>query len=161
MPARKPAARPAPRDRFTETYLSALLWRAAFAFAKQFHAEVRKGGLSVPVWRTLAALSDGEGMTVGELAKVAVVQQPTMTKAIDRMVRDGLVDRRASPDDRRKTLIYSTAEGRRVVRHLVPAALRHEQETLGDHSADEVARLKQLLRELIDRCERPRGRRAP
>ena len=53
----------------------------------------RRRGVGVPVWRVLASLSGSRGETVTGLAEVCLLQQPTMTKLLDRMVRDGLVTR--------------------------------------------------------------------
>ena len=49
--------------------------------------------------RVLATLSDGDGMTVGELARIALANQPTMTKNIDKLEKAGLVERRGDEGD--------------------------------------------------------------
>ena len=55
-------------DRFVDNYLLYLLARASNEVSAQFHARLKSHGLHVPEWRVLASLSDGDGMTVGELA---------------------------------------------------------------------------------------------
>ena len=42
------------------------------------------------------------------------VEAPSMCRLVDRLERDGLVERRADPGDRRATRVHISAEGRRV-----------------------------------------------
>ncbi|MEJ0071368.1 MAG: MarR family winged helix-turn-helix transcriptional regulator [Pseudomonadota bacterium] len=85
----------APR-RFIDDYLSYLLSRASHLVSRQFHAQLKPRGMPVPVWRVLSTLSDGDGLPVTELAKITLFKQPTLTKVIDRMSKEELVERRAS-----------------------------------------------------------------
>lgn len=143
--------------RFVDDYLLYLLARASSEISAQFHTDLKKHGLLVPEWRVLATLSDGDGMTLGELAARALSHQPTMTKTIDRMERTGLVTRRKSDPDRRQVRIYITADGRKRVKDALVAAKQHEAEVLSDYGADEARRLKAMLQTLIDRNGTPTG----
>ena len=87
-------------DRFVDDYLLYLLARASHALSAEFHGTLRKAGVSVPVWRVLATLSGSPGETVTGLAEACLLQQPTMTKLLDRMVRDGMVKRILEPRGR-------------------------------------------------------------
>ena len=141
----------APR-RFVDDYLAYLLARASHLVSRQFHAQLKPRGMPVPVWRVLSALSDGDGQPVTELARLTLFKQPTLTKVIDRMSRQGLVERRASARDRRKVLVYITPKGRALVTDLLARAKQHEREVLAGYSDSEVERLKAALHTLIQRC---------
>ncbi len=141
----------APR-RFIDDYLAYLLARASHLVSRQFHAQLKPRGLPVPVWRVLSSLSDGDGLPVTELAKVTLFKQPTLTKVIDRMSKQGLVERRASERDRRKVLIYITPKGRSQLGDLLERAKQHERDVLAGHNDGEVERLKGALHTLIQRC---------
>jgi MarR family transcriptional regulator, organic hydroperoxide resistance regulator len=53
------------------------------------------------------------GPTGGDtIARTARVQPQTMSRTLDRMERDGLVERTAHPDDRRRRLVTVTTRGR-------------------------------------------------
>jgi len=138
-------------DRFVDDYLLYLLARASQEVSAQFHVRLKTHGLQVPQWRVLAGLSDGDGMTVGELAARALQRQPTMTKIIDRMAGLGLVERRPDSADRRKVRIFITPDGQRRVDAALKDAKAHEQEVLAYYTPDETARLKAMLRALVDR----------
>ena len=146
---------PAAPPRFVDDYLLALLARASHVISAEFHARLRGKGVAVGEWRVLATLSDGfggrEGTTVGQLADICLMQQPTMTKLLDRMVRNGLVERRAHGEDRRQVLIVSTAKGQALVKELLTLARAHEAELIARHHAPEVQAIKNLLLALIER----------
>lgn len=135
---------------FTDDYLLYLLARASEVVSREFHDSLRPDGISVPYWRVLATLSDRDGMTIGELADIVLMQQPTLTKVIDRMMRDGLVTREHDSDDRRRVLVRISSVGRKKVGNLLARARQHEQSVLDGYDGD-AERLKDVLRSLIDR----------
>ncbi len=134
--------------RFVDDYLPYLLARASHLVSHGFHAELRRRGVPVGVWRVLATLADGEAMTIGELAERVLMKQPTLTKLVDRMEVERLVVRREVPGDRRKVEVAITADGRRRVVPLLAAAKRHEREVLAAAAAPEQS-LKRALARLI------------
>ena len=56
-----------------------------------------------------------------------MLNHPTLTKMIDRMVSDSLVYRLHDPDDRRKVLMYSSDRGKKLAQRL--NLLAQSQET--------------------------------
>ena len=152
--AEKPPAQRAPRrGAFVDDYLSYLLARASHVVYKEFDREVRAAGLTSLEWRVLATLSDGDGLTIGDLALEVITQQPTLTKLVLRMEAGGLLERRASADDGRKTLVYESRRGREIVATLLAAAKRHEAMVLASFKPDDVKALKNILHGLIDRFD--------
>jgi DNA-binding MarR family transcriptional regulator len=137
-------------DSFARNYLAYLLARASFIVSSEFHATLKNWQLSVPEWRVLACLMDVEGLSVGELAAMALMKQPGLTKVLDRMERDGLVARGGTADDRRRVTIHLTARGRARVRPVQRAARTHEAELLGQFSAEQRVTIKSALDLLIN-----------
>lgn len=117
----------------------------------QFHDQLAKLGTPAPVWRILATLSDRENLSIGDLAAIVLLKQPTLSKILDRMIEQGLVSRTPSRDDRRRVHVAITATGRILVEDLLVRAQAHEAEALAGYAAADVDALKQLLRSLIDR----------
>ena len=78
---------------FAESYLSYLLARASHTVASGFHAKLKTWKLSVPEYRVLLCLAGADGLGVGDLAAMAIMAQPRMTKVLDRMERQGLLGR--------------------------------------------------------------------
>jgi DNA-binding MarR family transcriptional regulator len=84
-----------------------------------------------------------------------------MTKRIDRLEREGLVERRPDPKDRRGTLIRLTAQGRALIDEALETHLANEEQLLEHLSAAERARLDALLRKLLSGLEREPDHPAP
>jgi DNA-binding MarR family transcriptional regulator len=107
-------------------------------------------GLSVLEWRVLASLAGGNSLSVGELSDTVLAQQPTLTKLLGRMERQGLVHRRTGARDRRRTAVTLTEQGLRVVTPLLERARAHEARVLSEIGAGQGQQLKWLLRRLVD-----------
>jgi len=138
------------RTRFVDDFLSSLLNRASHAISAEFLKEVEKQKLAPTEWRVLATLSDGDGLTIGQLAEIVMAKQPTVTKIIDRMSLQGLVERKTGEIDKRQTTIFTTDTGKELVRELLRRARIAESAALRQFSEDEVESLKKMLRRMID-----------
>ena len=146
----------APPARFIDDYLLYLMARASHAVSDEFHGQLRRRGISVPVWRVLAGLIGSSGETVTGLAEICLLQQPTMTKLLDRMVRDGLVQRTQDSRDRRVVRVALTPRGETIATELAQLAKQHEAEVLARHPETEAVAIKDLLRAILARHPRPR-----
>lgn len=135
---------------FVDDYLPALLAQASQLISSEFHRVVKAKGFNVSEWRVLASLAGGEAMSVGRLARIAVMKQPTVTRVLDRMEERGHVKRVASEGDRRVTLVRITPLGSRLVAGLIPLALEHERRVLEPFGLTRAAELKTTLRRMID-----------
>jgi DNA-binding MarR family transcriptional regulator len=135
---------------FVEDYLLYLLARASAEASAEFHAVVKRRGLAVVEWRVLGAL-DGGRRTIGDLAAMTLVQQPTLTKIVDRMAAVGLVARRPDVADGRRVYVEATAKGGALAAELIRLARAHEAEILKGYSRAEAGALKGALRKLIAR----------
>lgn len=109
---------------------------------------LRSSGLSVPMWRALAALYDQDNQTIGQIAEKAVLDRSSLGRLLEDMAREGLVERESPPDDRRAVLIRLSPAGRKRFEASLPAARRHYRNLLHGFSAEEFATLMRLLRRL-------------
>ncbi|MBS7699588.1 MULTISPECIES: MarR family winged helix-turn-helix transcriptional regulator [unclassified Chelatococcus] len=141
-----------PSDSFAATYLSYLLARASHLVASGFHQKLKTWKLSVPEYRVLACLTGAEGLGVSDLAAMAIMGQSRMTKILDRMERQGLVERRADTRDRRRVLIHLTADGRARAVPMLKAAKEHETAMLAPLTPEERAMILKALDLLIREC---------
>jgi DNA-binding MarR family transcriptional regulator len=132
-------------------HLAYLLAQANREINRQLDARLRAEGVPVEQWRILKVLSDGNGRSMGDLAGAALLNHPTLTKTIDRMVADSLVYRVSDPADRRKVLIFSSDRGRALAQRLAPLALDQEAQIVDSYGERATAQLKRLLETLIER----------
>jgi DNA-binding MarR family transcriptional regulator len=78
------------------------------AFAREGFPEVRASYGSV-----LLPLFEEDGLRIGEVARRARLSKQTMTTMVRLAERDGLVERRPDPADRRATRVHLTAKAHR------------------------------------------------
>lgn len=125
-------------------------------FAKAEVQDVRPAYLGV-----LLALWRADNQRTAELGRRAGLEPSSMTGLLDRMERDGLIQRQADPADRRAHCIALTDRGRRCetgVMGVVDATLARV--TLGV-TDDEVDQLKGLLRRMLSNGQNQRRTTAP
>src|SRR5690606_19085168 len=132
-----------------------LLARASHLVSAQFHAQLASSGVSVPMWRILASLSDRPSLTIGELAEIVLLKQPTLSKILDRMIEEKLVMRIQASDDRRRVNVSITPTGRQRVEDLLRRAKEHEAEALAGYADSDIENLKSMLRGMIRRLAAP------
>jgi DNA-binding MarR family transcriptional regulator len=137
-------------DLFVDDYLAALLAQASQLISGEFHQVVRANGFSVSEWRVLASLAGSEPLSIGRLASISTIKQPTVTRLLDRMQDKGLVKRLENDGDRRITLVTITPAGTRRVSRLIELARAHEQRVLEPFGLRRAEELKLTLRHIIE-----------
>jgi DNA-binding MarR family transcriptional regulator len=135
---------------FVDDYLPALLAQASQLISGEFHLVVRAKGISVSEWRVLATLAGNEPMSIGRLAQITTIKQPTATRLLDRMAANGYVQRVENDGDRRITLVRITPAGTRIVSRLIPLAREHEQRVLEPFGLERAEDLKSTLRSIVE-----------
>jgi DNA-binding MarR family transcriptional regulator len=90
----------------------------------------------------------GQRFKVTDVAEFLGVTNAAASRAIDRLVQRGLVDRRVSPDDRRAVDLSLTSEAEQLLDRF--AMVRNEEllRLLGRHPDDKLRRAAELLDEL-------------
>jgi DNA-binding MarR family transcriptional regulator len=142
-------------DAFVDAYLPALLAQAHDRVASAFHPVAAEHGIGPSEWRVLATLASGTPESIGRLAEIVVIKQPTLTRLLDRMEATGHVRRVPHDGDRRITLVNITPHGQAVVDRLVPLAREYEARVLAPFGLRRSSALKEALMELIAQDVRP------
>ena len=99
----------------------------------------------------LVLLEREQPKTQNELGQRAGVDKTTLMAVLDRMEREGLVERRLDPKNRRVRIPVATAKGRKLLA-AVTAARRAAEEVPG-MTATELKTLRKLLIRLDEACE--------
>ena len=104
----------------------------------------------------LMRLSEGDGATQIDLARLQRVEAPSMCRMVDRLERDGLVERRPSTSDRRAVHVHLTAAGRAAAREGAVLAAALDDEVFGVLGDDERRDLSDLLTRVMERLREGR-----
>jgi MarR family transcriptional regulator, organic hydroperoxide resistance regulator len=107
--------------------------------------KARAYGLTLPMYRVLAALWHQDGQRLGDLSEMTSVEISTLSRLIGAMRRNGLLSRMRPGANGRTVEISLTRTGRVLVERLIPLAQRHEKIGLSGLDADDVKALKKHL----------------
>ena len=80
--------------------------------------QARQFGMTRAQWAVLARLEYAEGLKQSELAELLDLQPITLTRLVDRLCANGLIERRSDPSDRRAKRLYLTAQARPLMNRL-------------------------------------------
>jgi MarR family transcriptional regulator for hemolysin len=72
----------------------------------------RQHGMTRAQWAVLFRLDRSEGLKQSELAEILDLQPITLTRLLDRLAGNGLIERRADPNDRRVNRLFLTPAAR-------------------------------------------------
>lgn len=101
--------------------------RAHALVTRRLDAELRAhGGMPLDVYDVLVTLADapGQRLRMQQLADAVLITKSSCTRLVDRMARDGLVERRRSAEDGRGVVAALTPQGLRALRRAATVHLR-------------------------------------
>lgn len=115
-------------------------------------AELAGTDIPTPHYPVLAALDRNGSMSIGELAKALGQTQPGVTRMINKMKADCLVEAQQDTGDKRVSKIALTPDGRELVEHfkrtlwpVILLAVQNACAELDPSFLDQLARLEDAL----------------
>ncbi len=107
--------------------------------------------LALASYDVLVQLAEApDGLRMSELADAVLLSRSGLTRLVDRLERDGLVERRSCPSDARGTFAVLTTEGRDQLRTASSTHLRGVAEHFVSHyTPAELDTLAELLGRLL------------
>ena len=97
-----------------------LMNRIMGRYNASLRADLAGLGLTTPKMRALAVLSVIDAPLIRELAVYAVVEQSTLSRALDQLAGEGLIQRETDAGDSRATRVHITAAGRAAFEAMWP-----------------------------------------
>ena len=110
--------------------------------------------IPVGMWYFLRILWIEDGLTQRDLSRRVGATEPSTLEQLRNMEQRGVVERRRSEQDRRKTLVFLTASGRRLRRELLPYVMQTRSTALHGFGARETEQLTSLLRRVRENIRR-------
>jgi DNA-binding MarR family transcriptional regulator len=110
-------------------------------------------GVASAQWTVLLHLWNREGVHQRALSSAIGIDEATLTRTIDRLVRDKLVVRKTDPQSGRRQMILLTSRGKALKADLVPvvqALNRRALKHLSEKDFQELIRLLSLVRAGVD-----------
>ena len=118
----------------------------------------RQFGISRAQWSVLVRLDRSEGLKQSELAEMLDLQPISLTRLLDRLAENGLIERRDDPNDRRANRLYLTPAARPLLDRLeglgkamMATVLEGLDTKANERLLGELALIKDNLRAAISR----------
>jgi MarR family transcriptional regulator for hemolysin len=104
-------------------------------------------------WIVLFRLRQQEGLSQVDLADVLELQPISLVRLLDRLVEQGLLERRHDPRDRRANRLFLTASGRRLVDDLDSLRDAIATDVLQDIPANAIETSLETLKDIKERIK--------
>lgn len=138
-----------------ERSLPMSLLRARAAVMKQFTPHLREQGLSPQQWRVMRVLLEEDGLYISEIAERSYLLMPSLSRIIQTLEEQGLLERNSEVKDQRRCAISLTAKGRQLVDLIAVKAEDCYQQIERLFGFGKLELLYDLLDELIEKLEEP------
>ncbi|HEX7928267.1 MAG TPA: MarR family winged helix-turn-helix transcriptional regulator [bacterium] len=142
-------------------FLPYLVNRVGVHMVRVFTPELERFGVSLGMWRVLAALWQADGVRLVDLAHRTSMEVSTLSRTVAALRRRGLVRsgrNGSNGGDARTVQIALTAKGRAFTAQIIPVALEYEARMVVDIPPRERTELRRLLKRVygnLDRLDTP------
>ena len=133
-----------------DDFLPYLINRISNRLNMDLAADMKSLGITIPYYRILSVLNAHDGRSIGELVVYSMTEQSTVSKLVGRMERNGLVERRQDPDDKRIVNIHLCDSGREALAKIRPLALTHFKRAIEGIEDKERETLIRTLHKILD-----------
>jgi DNA-binding MarR family transcriptional regulator len=140
-------------DLWLDGFFPYRLYRASKKLQLRLQTRLRALRMSSSQWRVISVLKAYGALSIGEIVEATLMEQPTISRVVARLEKNGLVTRRASTRDSRMALISLTAPGLEVFKQIIPAALRHQEIALDGIGRKEIAQVIATLEKIEENIE--------
>jgi DNA-binding MarR family transcriptional regulator len=135
-------------DNWLDRYLPYSLYRVSALMSARLNSKLNAMKINPSEWRVLSVLRSYGCLNISSIVQYAVMEQPTASRVVTNLHRDGLVYRRPSRDDSRMVEVSITERGLEMFEEIRSAATRHQVAALSSVSEEDVAKLRDVLRQL-------------
>ncbi|GIQ75746.1 homoprotocatechuate degradation operon regulator, HpaR [Bradyrhizobium sp. RD5-C2] len=121
------------------------LLRAREAVMRQFRPSLRNHGLTEQQWRILRALTAVDEIEVTELARVAFLLGPSLSRILRDLEARALIERKAAENDARRAVVSISAKGLKLIEAVAPTSEAIYAEITRRYGARRLAELHEML----------------
>ncbi len=132
------------------------LGSASRKMQKYYNSKLAEHGITIAQSFIVLSLLEKDGQNVKELAECLSIDSSAITGLVDRLEKEGLVERRVDPNDRRAFRIVLTTGGRELAEGLLPVAVEFNDNLKKNLTKQELAALLkffQMMEEINAREE--------
>ena len=128
-----------------ETNVGFLLHDVSRLMRAWFDERAQALGLTRAQWRVLVHLGPRQGINQTSLAEILELDNVTLSRHIDRLERDGWLERRPDPEDRRAWRLYLSEASRPTLKKMETLAAETQAAALAGLSSEQRALFVETL----------------
>ena len=128
---------------------------AATAIARRMQKNFRLSGLEITTeqWSILYHLWKEDGINQQQLCEKTFRDKPSITRLIDNLVKQGLVERKSNKKDKRVNFIFLTDTAKDLQQQTIDIANQTMDEALFNISKVEIETVKNVLQKVYDNIQ--------
>jgi DNA-binding MarR family transcriptional regulator len=140
-------------DQWLGKFVPYLIYRITSQHNRLLRKRLRRSGINIARWRVLAVLRDNGRMNISQIVERTIIEQPTVSRIVDQLEREGLAFRESCDQDSRFVQVMLTEAGEKAFREIYPVATRHQEQGLKDFSQQEIETLIGFLERIQENIE--------
>lgn len=137
-----------PGKNWLHDFLPYIIYRLSSKMRQDIKKQINRHGLDNTNWRILTVLDSEGSCSITELTNITLMQQPTVSRVIDRLEIQGLLKRSTFSSDSRRQNISLSKKGKEIIGQIIPKAFDKEDGALVDFSSLEIRTLKSYLKRI-------------
>ncbi|HEY3678370.1 MAG TPA: homoprotocatechuate degradation operon regulator HpaR [Bradyrhizobium sp.] len=126
------------------------LLRAREAVMRQFRPSLRSHGLTEQQWRILRALTAVDAIEVTELARIAFLLGPSLSRILRDLEARHLIERRVAKADLRRAMVSISKKGLKLIEAVAPSSEAIYAAMTRRYGARKLVELQDMLHALED-----------
>lgn len=136
-----------------ERSLPMSLLQAREAVMKKFIPSLKEYGLTPQQWRVIRALEHENGLDISTLAERCYLLMPSISRIINHLGKENLIERKAIDTDQRRSNIFLTTAGKELFSKVAPKSVERYIAIEEKYGVRKLELLYELLDDLIKNLE--------
>lgn len=115
---------------------------------------LRENGYKITIdqWLIIKAIMENPGISQQEIGEKVFKDNASVTRIIELLVKSEYLEREVNPDDRRKSNLRVTDEGKLIIKKVYNLVLENRKTALDGILPEELEILNKTLKKIISNC---------
>jgi MarR family transcriptional regulator, transcriptional regulator for hemolysin len=116
--------------------------------------KLKENGFKITIdqWLIIKTILENPTITQQEIAKNVFKDNASVTRIIELLVQSEYLERKDNPDDRRKSNLVVTEEGKSIIYQVQNLVLENRKNALDTISTEELETMNLALKKIIKNC---------
>ena len=108
--------------------------------------------ITIDQWLIIKSILENPTITQQDIAKKVFKDNASVTRIIELLVKSGYLNREINPDDRRKSNLVVTEEGKSIIQKVQDLVLENRKNALDSIATEELETMNLALKKIIRNC---------